>query len=208
MSVFDIFYRKYDAWYDRNRFAYLSELEALKRVIPKEARGVEIGVGTGRFAVPLGIRFGVEPSFEMAFLAKERGVEVFQATAEQLPFPDLSFDFAVMVTTICFLDNIVTAFGEVYRVLKTNGQLIIGFVDKNSSLGKLYQKNKAQSVFYSIANFYSTDEVLSYLKKTGFSEFAFRQTIFHDLREIKKVEPVINGCGKGSYVVIKAKKEG
>jgi ubiquinone/menaquinone biosynthesis C-methylase UbiE len=208
MSVFDRFYRKYDAWYDKNRFVYLSELEALKSVVPKYANGLEIGVGTGRFAVPLGIRVGVEPSFEMAFLAKERGVEVFQSTAEQLPFPDLSFDFAVMVKTICFLDNIETAFGEVYRVLKTNGQLVIGFVDKNSSLGKLYQKNKAQSVFYSVANFYSTDEVVSYLRKTGFSGFAFRQTLFHDLREIKKVEPVITGCGKGSFVVINAKKEG
>ncbi len=27
-NIFDKYYKKYDAWYDRNKFAYLSELKA------------------------------------------------------------------------------------------------------------------------------------------------------------------------------------
>lgn len=65
-----------------------------------------------------------------------------------------------LVTTICFLDNIETAFKEAYRVIRANGQLIIGFVDKDSPIGRLYQKRKKESVFYKIATFYSVDEVI------------------------------------------------
>jgi SAM-dependent methyltransferase len=52
--------------------------------------GVEIGVGTGLFAVPLGILIGVEPSPRMAELARYRGIEVLENVAEELPFADLN----------------------------------------------------------------------------------------------------------------------
>jgi len=50
VNLYDSNYRTYDKWYDDNKFAYLSELEVLKRVMPKKGGGLEIGVGTGRFA--------------------------------------------------------------------------------------------------------------------------------------------------------------
>jgi ubiquinone/menaquinone biosynthesis C-methylase UbiE len=106
------------------------------------------------------------------------------------------------------LDNIETAFNEVNRVLKTGGCFIIGFVDKLSPLGEVYQRHKTENVFYSIANFYSVDEVVSYLKKTGFKDFTFVQTIFHNLAELKEIEPTKEGYGQGSFVVIKATKKG
>jgi len=54
-SIFDRYYKKYDTWYEKNKFAYLSELGAIKKVLPKVGKGLEIGVGTGRFAAPLNI---------------------------------------------------------------------------------------------------------------------------------------------------------
>jgi len=68
--------KKYDAWYDTNKFAYLSELEALRKVLPEVGRGLEIDVGTGRFAVPLGIDIGIDSSKRMIEIAKERGASV------------------------------------------------------------------------------------------------------------------------------------
>ncbi len=64
-NIFDKRYKKYDAWYKENKFAYLSELEAIRKVLPKKGKGLEIGVGTGRFAAPLGIKFGIDPSEDM-----------------------------------------------------------------------------------------------------------------------------------------------
>jgi len=43
----------------------------VKSLIPEGLNGMEVGVGTGRFALPLGIRVGVEPADNMARIAKE-----------------------------------------------------------------------------------------------------------------------------------------
>ena len=50
--------------------------------MPKVTCGIEIGVGTGRFAVPLGIRWGMDPSIRMVKMAKARGLQVVAARAE------------------------------------------------------------------------------------------------------------------------------
>jgi len=57
--------------------------------------GLEVGVSTGRFAVPLGIRIGVEPANAMAEIARKRGIEVYDAKGEKLPFDDESFGLFV-----------------------------------------------------------------------------------------------------------------
>jgi len=41
------------------------------------------------------------------------------------------------------------------------------------------------------------------MKKAGFSDFAFRQTLFRPLEEIENGEPVQEGYGKGSFVVVR-----
>jgi len=197
---------QYDDWFQRNYYVYQSELAAVKKVIPKTGRGMEIGVGTGRFASPLGIPYGIEPSAKMKAIAAERGVKVDIGTAEDLPYDDGQFDFALMVTTICFLDDIDTAFKEVRRVLTPGGYFIIGFVDKESPIGRMYRENKKNSVFYREADFYSTDEVVSLLKKSGFNNFTFQQTLFKSLYSISEIEPVKPGYGQGSFVVINSQK--
>ncbi|GAI74242.1 unnamed protein product, partial [marine sediment metagenome] len=126
--------------------------------------------------------------------------------AEELPFENSQFELVLMVTTICFVNNLDLTFREIYRILKPGGYLIIGFVDRDSSLGKLYQQHKENSLFYKIATFYSTKEVVYNLSKVGFKEFDFRQTIFHGLNEIKDVEPAKEDYGEGSFVVIRARK--
>lgn len=197
---------QYEHWFERNKFVYESELQAIREQLPETGEGLEIGVGSGRFAAPLGIKLGIEPSKKMGEIAKQRGIDVIDGIAEALPFDDAQFDFALMVTTICFLDNIEAAFREVYRVLKPSGRLIIGFINKDSFIGKLYQQHKNESVFYKEATFYSVDEVVSYLEKTSFKDFNFTQTIFHNLTEIRDIEPIKKGYGEGSFVVIRAIK--
>jgi len=207
IKPFEEYPQRYEDWFEKNKFAYESELLAVKKLMPKNGEGIEIGVGSGKFAEPLAIKLGVEPSSKMREIAKQRGIKIIDAVAEKLPFENEKFDFALMVTTICFLDDIETAFREAYRVLKPNGSLIIGFVDKHSPLGELYQKHKMKNVFYKIATFYSVDEVISYLNKTGFKNFTFVQTIFNNLEEIKNIEPIEKGYDKGSFVVIRAIKK-
>ena len=206
IGPFEKYPLRYEDWFERNKFVYESELRAIRELLPENGEGVEIGVGSGRFAAPLGIKVGIEPSSRMRKIAQQRGLEIINAVAESLPFGNLQFDFALMVTTICFIDNIRAGFREAYRVLKSAGSLIIGFIDKDSVIGKSYQQHKNESVFYKVATFYSVDEVVSQLKKASFKDFNFIQTIFHDLAEIRDVEPIKKGYGEGSFVVIKAMK--
>jgi SAM-dependent methyltransferase len=197
---------QYEDWFERNKFVYESELLAIRRQLPQTGYGVEIGVGSGRFAVPLGIKIGVEPAPPMRKIAQTRGIDVIGGVGEALPFDKLQFDFALMVTTICFLDNVEVALKEAYRVTKLDGFLIIGFVDKQSPLGRIYLKHRNESVFYRTATFYSVDEVLWYLERARFSDFCFTQTIFRNLNEISDIEPIKNGYGEGSFVVVRARK--
>lgn len=196
----------YEDWFEKNRFVYGSELLAVKARLPESGRGMEIGVGSGRFAAPLDIEIGVEPSIAMREMAKERGIEVIGGAAEALPFKECEFDFALMVTTICFVDDAKAALREAYRVLKPDGSFVIGFIDKDSLIGRSYIRRRHESVFYSIATFYSVDEVANYLKKTGFRDLGFSQTIFRPLKEITSIEPIKEGYGEGSFVVVRSRR--
>ena len=206
IEPFEKHYQEYEAWFSNNRFVYESELEAVKQLIPANCKGLDIGVGSGRFATPFGIKHGVDPSNEMASYARKLGIEVRDGIAEDLPYSDSEFDYALMVTTVCFLDDIMTAMKEANRVLKPDGSLIIGLIDRESPLGKIYQKYKKDNPFYKVATFYSVEEILSNMRKGGFDDFEFRQTIFRDLSEIKEREVVLDGYGKGSFVAIKGTK--
>jgi ubiquinone/menaquinone biosynthesis C-methylase UbiE len=198
--------KKYDEWFEKNKFSYKSELQAIKELLPKNKNGVEVGVGSGRFAAPLCIKLGIDPSSSMGEIAQKRGIEFIEGVAESLPFDDSQFDFVLMVTTICFLDDIKKALKESSRVLKSGGYLIIGFIDAKSPLGKLYEKHKNESTFYKDATFYSVKEVVSYMKKAHFKDFNFRQTLFKPEEELEGIEPVKRGYGKGSFVVVRGVK--
>ena len=207
VEPFETYAKQYEGWFEKNRCAYTSELEAVRRLMPKQGRGIEIGVGTGRFAAPLGIPMGVEPANAMGEIARKRDIEVIAGIAEALPIRDDRFDFALMVTTICFVDDISASLRAACRILRPGGYLIVGFVDRNSFLGKIYQQNKHENRFYRNATFYSTDEVLSFMKLAGFFDFAFSQTLYHRLEEIKAVEAVKEGYGEGSFVVVRGTKK-
>jgi len=200
---FEKHFDQYEDWFVQNRYAYQSEIKAIQPHLPARGTGLEIGVGSGLFAEPFGILYGVEPSVTMRKQALKRGVKnVVDGVAEKLPFDNHFFDFALMVTTICFLDDLKQAFWEAWRVIKPDGKLIIGFVDKNSSLGKSYEQYKDENVFYRDAIFFSVDEVAGFLNQAHFYGLKYTQTIFQMLDEIKEPEKVKEGYGEGSFVVI------
>ncbi len=69
---FSVHHRRYDEWFARHEAAYLSELLAVRTLLPWQGKGLEIGVGTGRFAAPLGVAFGVDPAAPALAYARER----------------------------------------------------------------------------------------------------------------------------------------
>ena len=197
---------EYEKWFDKYLPVYQSELLAIKSIANVPENAVEVGIGSGLFAKPLGIKRGIDPSWTMIKKSRERGLKVDYGIAENLPWHDMSIDYALMVTTICFVDDPLKSISEVYRILKPNGTFVIGFVDKDSQIGEQYLKYKNTSIFYKDATFFSTKEILSFFQKTGFKKEKILQTVFGRLDEIKKVQKPVKGFSKGSFVVILGKK--
>lgn len=203
-TPFDEYAAEYDAWFDEHHDLYQAELAVVRSLLPTCGKGIEIGVGTGRFAAPLGIAFGVEPSPQMAEMARLRGINVVDGVAEALPFDDAGFDFAIMVTVDCFLSDVAKAFHEAHRILKTNGVLIVGFIDRESALGQMHTARKNRSRFYRGAAFHSVGEMETYLGHAGFTGFNCRQTLLPgETGEFT----ILEGHGRGGFVVIRAEKD-
>ena len=208
LEPFEQYTELYDRWFDDHEFVFESEMTAIREQmshLPENIRGLEVGLGTGRYADALGIKEGVEPALHMRILAARRGVEVMDAVGEHLPYKDLQFDFVLFVT-ICQLDSLEKSLNEAYRVLKKNGSVIVGFIDKNGIIGKTYEQNKAKSTFYKHAQFYSPVEVVSELKNARFRNLSFVQTLFGDLNSIQTIQEPMSGIGNGSYIVVRATK--
>jgi len=203
---FDNYLSEYEQWFDNNYFVFMSELEAIRNIMSAKGRGIEIGVGSGIFASALGIWEGCDPSANMRSKAIERGINTIDGIAENLPYDNNCIDFALMVTTICFVDDPRKSICEIHRILKPHGELIIGFVDKDSPVGKEYLKNKEKSLFYKDATFYSTKDVFELLWEQNFTIKKTYQTVFGTLQQVKEIQQPENGYGKGSFVVINAKK--
>lgn len=203
VAVFDQQAVEYDRWFDEHEPVYQAEVAALRKFISPTVLGIEVGVGTGRFAIPLGIRFGIDPSRGMLNIAQERGLRVCQAVGERLPFRDEQFDLVLLVTVICFVDDVPTLLRELGRVLKPGGQLVIGFINRNSELGRRYESTKEASAFYRDARFYSVEEVADWAKRAGFDAIQFCQTLFGGSSEFSpRGLEVHEGHSDGAFVVL------
>jgi SAM-dependent methyltransferase len=205
-EAFDNYSLEYDEWFENHEIEYQLELKAIRELLPKEGKGVEIGAGTGRFCLPLGVSLGVEPSKSNRDISISRGVHAVAGAAESLPIEDGLYDYALLVTTVCFLDTPEIAFREVYRILKAGGFIIVGLIDPDSKLGKKYEKKKSESKFYKDANFHSVMEIQVDLVKAGFSHIEYVQAILPGDTD-EKDEPMIKqGYGEGSFVVLRGQR--
>lgn len=104
--------------------------EQVRKSVAKKATGrvLEIGAGTGlnfRFFDNASCIFAIEPDKFMLKRAIKRirnCAALVQAEAEQIPFPDNSFDTVISTLTFCTIRNPLRAVAEIRRVLRSYGR--------------------------------------------------------------------------------------
>lgn len=127
----------YAAMYDLiNAPAERAGLRQQRHGLLAQATGatIEIGAGTGLnlpHYPPAVTRLAlIEPDPHMTRRLRRRAArlgrdaEIIDATADQLPFPDASFDTAVVTFALCSVPDEQAALGEITRVLAPAGRLL------------------------------------------------------------------------------------
>jgi Methyltransferase domain len=177
--------------------------------LPASGSGLEIGVGPADFASPLGIRTGIDPAPAMAAIARTRGIEVTIGTAELLPFAAEEFDYALMVTTICFVDAWVLHSVKPHECSDRAGALSSVLLtetirwEPSTQRVKFATRSTAMRGSIRLRKFVAGS---SRLVSAGFGEPVASQAIFCSPNSISNEQPVEFGQGEGSFVVLKATK--
>ncbi len=123
-------------YYDRTRLLSEPIMEQLVSHIVAEVdsgRCLEIGVGTGRIALPLaaaGVRMvGIDISREMLGRlidnSRHATVNVCHADATMLPFMDSTFDSAIAVHVLHLIPRWRDAVDQIIRVVKPGGNFLV-----------------------------------------------------------------------------------
>jgi ubiquinone/menaquinone biosynthesis C-methylase UbiE len=106
-------------------------VELLVAELPDEGRCLEIGIGTGRIALPLMERgvdlVGIDISSEMLrkLVAKAGQMKIALADATRLPFGDATFSSAIASHVLHLVPDWRAALGELVRVVAPGGVLLI-----------------------------------------------------------------------------------
>ncbi len=129
-------YNRNAALYDKLLAPIDGTLSKWRKELLKDAFGetLEIGIGTGKSLehYPAGVTItGIDTSEKMLKYAQKRANDNSQMdklllmSAEDLQFPDNTFDTVVASCVFCSIDNPIKAFREIKRVCKNEGNIFL-----------------------------------------------------------------------------------
>jgi SAM-dependent methyltransferase len=155
---------------------------------------IEVGCGGGAFlkaALQSGCRAAaIDHSPDMVRLAQEVNrdavaegrLQVRQASADQLPFPDAMFTCAAMTGVLGFLPDPVAALREMWRVLGKGGRLVVLGSDP-----EMRGTPAAPEPMATRLHFYDADELERLARDAGFAEV---RVVRRDLEPFARVAGV------------------
>jgi ubiquinone/menaquinone biosynthesis C-methylase UbiE len=157
-----------------------SEALGLLALQPSD-RVLEVGFGHGRTIrlaaaqVPQGFVAGVDVSRDMVRMAQRRCldltgkglVELMVGDSRRLPYAGTSFDKVLSAHTIYFWEEPIKDLGEMFRVLRPGGRLVLGFRAKSD-------KGSTSGFPETVYSFYSIEEVSTLLQSAGFEKTTIR----------------------------------
>jgi SAM-dependent methyltransferase len=142
--IFDVAAEAYDRFMGRYSLLLSPQLADLAGV-RRGQRALDVGCGPGSLTAELVTRLGpaaivaVDPSepFVVAARARNPGVRVLRAAAEQLPFPDQAFDASLAQLVVHFMSDPVAGLAEMARVTRRGGVVAACVWDHGGGQGPL-----------------------------------------------------------------------
>jgi SAM-dependent methyltransferase len=136
-TYYDAFADSYEERRHKGYHLLVDELES-DLVLPfaRDKEALEVGCGTGlilaRVAPVAKSAKGIDLSEGMLAHAKKRGLDVQQASATDLPFPDESFDVTYSFKVLAHVPELERALREMGRVTRPGGRVFIELYNKHS----------------------------------------------------------------------------
>ena len=198
---FDEYAATYDAWFLDNPNVLESEVRLVASTLRNAGRVLSVGCGSGLFEKIMRDEFGitvtdgVEPSPAMAEIARKRGMDVTEATAEEFDYPAGVYDTILFNGSPSYITDLDTVLSKVYAALKPGGRVVLVDVPKESTYGLMYNLAKALGTwnhpllegayppnpypieFVNVANWRTTAEKIALLEKNGFRNIESAQTL-------------------------------
>lgn len=135
------YYDEFAAWYEKERHQgyhrLIDDLQVdLLRHHVSGSDVLEVGCGTGlllhRVAALSKSAKGIDISPGMLAQAKERGLDVVEGCATELPFESESFDVVYSFKVLAHIEDIERAVAECGRVVRPGGRLFLEFYNPHS----------------------------------------------------------------------------
>lgn len=228
---FDELADKYDYWFLQNKNVLYSEVKLVAKVLKNGGEIYSVGCGSGLFEKILreefniDIRYGLEPSTDMAEIAKARGIDVDITTAEEADYKGKLYDTIIYNGSPSYITDLEECVRRSQKALRKGGKIILIDVPKESSYGLMYnlalsvgswEHSLVQGVYprnpypidlVKLANWRTTQEKIDLLKKLGFKHLEFAQTLTkHPVYSDQIIEEPIEGYDSGDYVAVIAYK--
>ena len=227
---FDGYADKYDEWFMKNENLFTSELRLFKKVLGDISGKtlLSVGCGSGLFEsyIENSNIEGIEPSADMAEIARKRGINVIKiGLIEDVELTDDKYDIIYFNGSSSYMEELSSVYGKCLKALKENGKLILLDVPKESAFGFMYLLGKSLNTYdheflegampelpYPLALaasgvWHTTEEKINVLKNLGINKFSYYQTLIKNpLYTNEEAEEVLEGYKSGGYVAIIAEK--
>ncbi|HEX7051203.1 MAG TPA: methyltransferase domain-containing protein [Longimicrobiales bacterium] len=163
--------------YARHRRADGAVLAALAAAVGPTSRVLEVGCGTGNYITALEERVGcrcvgVDPSGEMLKRLRVRNRRVGESagSAENLPFPNDTFDLVFSVDVIHHVRDRPRAFAEALRVLRAGGLICTATDSEWVIRNRLMAEYFPSIVAVEMGRYPAIDRLRTEMTAAGFSE--------------------------------------
>ncbi len=153
---------------------------------------LDAGCGDGTYAIEASRRgaivTGLDCSWPMLAAARQReqqslskaGIPWCHGQVEALPFQDASFDLVFAITLLCLVSSPKRVIGELARVLRPGGMLLLGELGRFSTWAFIRRvRSWLGSGFWKQAHFWTAGELRPLLQDAGLGLKSVRGAVYY-----------------------------